>query len=250
MSVSGGIEVLDTYLEFNNNVFEIESVEAAKDTRGNSIWTITYDDQDKRIHAEADNYIKNSTEICVIKMKVKAGAAIDRYTIKAKSSEAATPNATTGLAELISAEDVVINIDVKTVGLKETSKYLMIEGMIKNIDPMTTIASFKDNFVGNIGTIQDKNNNIITSTTETIKSGMKLKISDTEVYELSVKGDLNGDGKADSSDVVKMRMSIIHLATLTGVYEAAADINQDGRPADSSDFARLLDYVAGIQSTM
>lgn len=75
-------------------------------------------------------------------------------------------------------------------------------------------------------------------------------IVDDETYIAVVRGDIDANGITDSSDVIAMRMAIIHLKTLTGANKEAADIDLDGKEATAADFARALDYIAGLQKTL
>ena len=58
-------------------------------------------------------------------------------------------------------------------------------------------------------------------------------------------GDLTGDGKIDSADLLKMRQHLIGVSKLSGTYLNAADITKNG-VVDSADLLRLRQHLIGI----
>ncbi|TYQ12696.1 UNVERIFIED_CONTAM: glucuronoarabinoxylan endo-1,4-beta-xylanase [Acetivibrio alkalicellulosi] len=58
-------------------------------------------------------------------------------------------------------------------------------------------------------------------------------------------GDLNGDGKIDSTDVALLRRHLLGITTLTQAALTNADINKDGR-IDSTDYVLMRRYILGI----
>ena len=74
--------------------------------------------------------------------------------------------------------------------------------------------------------ILDKNNNPI-SDTDYISTDMKLVLNDKIVYNLSVNGDLNGDGQISATDLSKIKMHLIDLRLLDGAYLKSANVDGD-----------------------
>ena len=92
---------------------------------------------------------------------------------------------------------------------------------------------------GNIATgmfaqVQDKNGNVVKDT-----NGNLL------VYEIIVKGDVNGDGVADSLDTVSIKAHRSEVKLLKGAALKAADINNDNS-VDSTDSKLLLYHRAEV----
>lgn len=93
-----------------------------------------------------------------------------------------------------------------------------------------------------IKTIQDANegatvtifnsNNEAVSEDETLATGMRIEVTigDTK-YDITivVKGDINGDGKAELIDIIKMNKHRLNKSQLEGAYLQAADVNGDGK---------------------
>lgn len=100
-----------------------------------------------------------------------------------------------------------------------------------------------------IKTIQDANegatvtifnsNNEAVSEDEALATGMRIEVTigDTK-YDITivVKGDTNGDGKAELSDIIKMNKHRLNKSQLEGAYLQAADIDGDGK-------VNLLDII-------
>lgn len=55
-------------------------------------------------------------------------------------------------------------------------------------------------------------------------------------------GDLNGDGKVNSTDLQLMKMHVLRQRQLTGTSLLNADVNRDGK-VDSTDVALLKRYI-------
>jgi len=82
--------------------------------------------------------------------------------------------------------------------------------------------------------VQDKNGNVVKDT-----NGNLL------VYEIIVKGDVNGDGVADSLDTVSIKAHRSEVKLLKGAALKAADINNDNS-VDSTDSKLLLYHRAEV----
>lgn len=63
-------------------------------------------------------------------------------------------------------------------------------------------------------------------------------------YTIVIKGDVNGDGKIQATDYVKIRNHIMGKATLTGASLQAADINQDSK-IQATDYVRVRNHIMG-----
>ena len=105
--------------------------------------------------------------------------------------------------------------------------YDIDENMISNISPYTYIQLFEVSVQTNAQMkILDKNNNQI-SQSDYIATDMKLVLNDDIVYNLSVKGDLNGDGQISATDLSKIKMHLISLRLLDGAYLKSANLDGD-----------------------
>ena len=87
-----------------------------------------------------------------------------------------------------------------------------------------SLLSFKKLFSDEIA-VYDKNGNVVTS--GKIKTGYRARISD-RIYEISVLGDITGEGNVKSNDVSALMSYFVEKTDLIGVYLASADYNNDG----------------------
>lgn len=98
------------------------------------------------------------------------------------------------------------------------------DGYITGISNGTTVTDFKKLFSDEIA-VYDKNGNVVTS--GKIKTGYRARISD-RIYEISVLGDITGEGNVKSNDVSALMSYFVEKTDLIGVYLASADYNNDG----------------------
>ncbi|MGN1433944.1 MAG: dockerin type I repeat-containing protein [Ruminococcus sp.] len=98
------------------------------------------------------------------------------------------------------------------------------DGFITGISSGTTVTNFKKLFSDEV-TVYDKDGNEVTS--GKIKTGYLSRISDV-IYEISVSGDITGEGNVKSNDVSALMSYFVGKSDLSGVYLTSADFNNDG----------------------
>lgn len=135
-----------------------------------------------------------------------------------------------------------------------TLGYKVTDGTnLTNILPKTPVSDFKSILVNNSNdyvVVVKKNGNLVTS--GSVSTGATVEIQDKQghtlkdtngklyVYDVIVKGDVNGDGMADSLDSLLIKSHRAEVSRLAGAQAMAADIDADG-DIDLDD-ARLLLY--------
>lgn len=103
------------------------------------------------------------------------------------------------------------------------------DNTITNISPYTYIQLFETNVETNADIkVLDSHNNEI-SDGQYIATDMKLILNDDVEYDLSVKGDLNGDGEVTATDLSKIKQHLIDLRLLDGVYLKSANVDGDNK---------------------
>ena len=121
---------------------------------------------------------------------------------------------------------------------------------LENIKENTKIEVLKNNITtnGNI-VVLDNLNKIVENDNELLKTGMKIRISneaETYNYEIVITGDLNGDGKSNTVDLMKIARYTAKLDnTLKGPYLQAANVHKDQivNNVDLLKMARVLAYL-------
>ena len=140
-------------------------------------------------------------------------------------------------------EEIVVDIDDDLV--IENDKDLIY---IKEIQPKTMISTVLGKIRTN-GEIQvyDKEQNREEDYTKYATSDMKLRIVKGEKqieYILVVRGDTNGDGDANFSDMLKINKHRLEKVLLEGAYLRAGNVNTD-EVANFSDMLKINKYRLG-----
>ena len=124
--------------------------------------------------------------------------------------------------------------------LKLTKKQNFLFGFELN----TSITAIRTSFANikgvSIVSLQNNNNQIIAT-------GIKLSLrinTNTYNYIVVVKGDINGDGKIQATDYVKIRNHIMSKTKLIDASLQAADINQDGK-IQATDYVKVRNHIMG-----
>ena len=86
-------------------------------------------------------------------------------------------------------------------------------------------------------------NYTVTPNNSIISTGMQFKYN-LESFIAIMYGDLNGDGKINSADLLKMRQHLLGTVTLTGAYKEAALITDDS-VINSADLLRIRQHLLG-----
>lgn len=81
---------------------------------------------------------------------------------------------------------------------------------------------------------------------EFVSTGCIVKLDGFE-YSIVVLGDINGDGKVNSTDFMKVRKNFIGGYEMNSVELSAADVNDDGK-VNSTDFMRIRNHFLGKYS--
>ena len=107
--------------------------------------------------------------------------------------------------------------------------YTVVDSMIKHIKPNTNV----ENALKNIITVTTNRKVVNTKgqtlrDTEIIGTGMKLVLDDEKEYELSIIGDVDGDGIIGLKDLIKINRQRLGKNVLTGIYLESGDVNNDG----------------------
>ena len=86
--------------------------------------------------------------------------------------------------------------------------------------------------IGGHGTVSitDSNGRAVNSG-DFVGTGYKVTINGTtkSTFTVLISGDVSGDGKISSLDLLKLQKHILKASTLSGVYLDAADANKDGK---------------------
>lgn len=107
---------------------------------------------------------------------------------------------------------------------------------IKGISNSVTVTITSTDASGNTKTLTDATvlgtNDIIT-----VQSG-----TDSKSFRVVIYGDINGDGKIDAIDYVKLYKYMMESTNISGSYRIASDINKDGN-IDAIDYVKIYKHI-------
>lgn len=178
--------------------------------------------------------------------------------VTAVSDGTATITVTTLEGNKTQSCQVTVKPEEITVELKDDSKYQINKDgetlYIENIETNTTIEDVLKDIDANADIKVYKEETEQTDKTKKITTGMIIKLTKGEQEKtlvVVVKGDCNGSGTCNVSDLTKLKVSRAEsLATnkdetkiLTGAFARAMDFNKDGK-LSASDITNLCKYIA------
>lgn len=126
----------------------------------------------------------------------------------------------------------------------QEASYAYENGTISKIQPGTSVETLKGNLTntGGVVTITDPNGNAVES--GQVGTGYQVHITSgtTEVLTVLIYGDITGDGKINSADLLRMRQHLLGMS-LNGVYEKAAHVGYD--TINSANLLKIRQYLLG-----
>ncbi len=104
--------------------------------------------------------------------------------------------------------------------------------------------SYTDDAHGSEYRVYDSKKNSITvaNVAHVISTGDYIVDGKNNTYVIVVTGDLNGNGKVETSDTALLKMHFAATFTLTGAIEEAADTNNDGK-VNAGDYIRIKYHI-------
>ena len=124
----------------------------------------------------------------------------------------------------------------------------VISGITINTGVETIINALKATGAINI-TLTDVNGNPKSGNAATGDKVIVYNQSGSETLEVVVIGDPSGDGNITAVDYVKIKNHIMNTASLSGIFQAAADVNKDGN-ITAVDYVNIKNYIMGENSVI
>lgn len=98
--------------------------------------------------------------------------------------------------------------------------------------------------------IYNKDDKLLTEN-EIVGTGSKIKILDNDVlkikFEIVIYGDVNGDGKINSIDLLVLQRHILEIEKLNGVFLTAGNTNKDGKNPSSIDSLLIQRHILELK---
>ena len=87
--------------------------------------------------------------------------------------------------------------------------------------------------------------------TDMLGTGYKVRIKEGEKilieYSIIIYGDVNGDGKINSVDLLVLQRHILEIAKLEPIYQKAANVRKTATKPTSVDLLLIQRHILGLQ---
>ena len=119
-------------------------------------------------------------------------------------------------------------------------------------DKNNTVSEIKKNIITNleIEIVNSKDETL--SNEDKVGTNCKLQIKENEnllkSYEFILYGDVNGDGRINSVDLLVLQRHILELQFLEPIYQKAGNINKNGKRPTSVDLLLIQRHILGLKS--
>ena len=114
-----------------------------------------------------------------------------------------------------------------------------------------TVGDIKNNIISNLEIVIVNSNNEILSDDVIIGTGNKIQVKEDgkilKEYQIIVYGDVNGDGKINSVDLLVLQRHILEIETLDDIYQKSANIRKNGNKPSSVDLLLIQRHILGLQ---
>ena len=119
-------------------------------------------------------------------------------------------------------------------------------------DNNNTISEIKKNIITNLEIEMVNSKNETLSNEDKVGTNCKLQIKENEnllkSYEFILYGDVNGDGRINSVDLLVLQRHILEIEFLEPIYQKAGNINKNGKKPTSVDLLLIQRHILGLKS--
>ena len=114
-----------------------------------------------------------------------------------------------------------------------------------------TVGDIKNNIISNLEIVIVNSNNEILSDDAIIGTGNKIQVKEDgkilKEYQIIIYGDVNGDGKINSVDLLVLQRHILEIETLDDIYQKSANIRKNANKPSSVDLLLIQRHILGLQ---
>ena len=114
-----------------------------------------------------------------------------------------------------------------------------------------TVGDIKNNIISNLEIVIVNSNNEILSDDAIIGTGNKIQVKEDgkilKEYQIIVYGDVNGDGKINSVDLLVLQRHILEIEILDDIYQKSANIRKTTSKPSSVDLLLIQRHILGLQ---
>ena len=133
-----------------------------------------------------------------------------------------------------------------------TAPLILINLDVSGIDyTQNTVGDIKNNIISNLEIVIVNSNNEILSDDALIGTGNKIQVKEDgkilKEYQIILYGDVNGDGKINSVDLLVLQRHILEIETLDDIYQKSANIRKNANKPSSVDLLLIQRHILGLQ---
>ena len=114
-----------------------------------------------------------------------------------------------------------------------------------------TVGDIKNNIISNLEIVIVNSNNEILSDDAIIGTGNKIQVKEDgkilKEYQIILYGDVNGDGKINSVDLLVLQRHILEIETLDDIYQKSANIRKNANKPSSVDLLLIQRHILVLQ---
>ena len=119
-------------------------------------------------------------------------------------------------------------------------------------DNNNTVSEIKKNIITNLEIEMVNSKNETLSNEDKVGTNCKLQIKENEnllkSYEFILYGDVNGDGRINSVDLLVLQRHILEIEFLEPIYQKAGNINKNGKKPTSVDLLLIQRHILGLKT--
>jgi len=165
-----------------------------------------------------------------------------------------------GIAKIqLKAEEIIKEIEVQIISKLQPEEIQFNKELIVNSNEISgwdttnnTVEEIKKKINTKYEIEIENNQNKILENTEKIGTGSKIKLINEKneikmEYFVIIYGDVSGDGKINSIDLLVLQRHILEIEKLKGIFLKSGNIQKNGKNPSSLDSLRIQQHILGIR---
>ena len=247
-AISNGVEAsidIEVYSKVTGIEINVENITLQEGEQYQILANIKPDDaNNKTIRYESKNIaIASVDEMGVIKAVKTGNTTIKVYS---EEDENISQLVTINVIEKIAEEDLSFSKNIRVngneiTGIEEENR--TVENLLENI---FVSEKYKVQIVDRLGNILQNQNLVGTGSKVQIYTNTDSQNMIAE-YEIVIYGDIDGNGKINSVDLLKLQRHILEIEELDFLFQKAGNINKNGKKPTSLDLLLIQRHILGLK---
>ena len=247
-AISNGVEAsidIEVYSKVTGIEINVENITLQEGEQYQILANIEPDDaNNKTIRYESKNIaIASVDETGIIKALKTGNTTIKVYS---EEDENISQLVTINVIEKIAEEDLSFSKNIRVngneiTGIEEENR--TVEKLLENI---FVSEKYKVQIVDRLGNILQNQNLVGTGSKVQIYTNTDSQNMIAE-YEIVIYGDIDGNGKINSVDLLKLQRHILEIEELDFLFQKAGNINKNGKKPTSLDLLLIQRHILGLK---